>query len=110
MTRYLATTALTFATILAAAPAAAETIDFDGNSVIIDQLTPPGGRCVPTFANTVSFAPGEAAGDAVAAAKGDGELAVDDVGRGLRVDAEAGRLAKGAEIAGAGRTDRKSVV
>ena len=59
MTRYLTSTALAFATVLAAAPVAAQTIDFDGNNVIVDQLTPPGGRCVPTFANTVSFAPGD---------------------------------------------------
>ena len=59
MTRYLTSTALAFATVLTAAPVAAQTIDFDGTNVIIDQLTPPGGRCVPTFANTVSFAPGD---------------------------------------------------
>ena len=57
MTRHLATTAITFATILAAAPAAAQTLDFTGSGTIVDQLTPPGGRCVPTFFNTVAYGP-----------------------------------------------------
>ena len=59
MTRYLSSTALALVTALCISPAAAQTIDFKGNNVIVDQLTPPGGRCVPTFANTVSFAPGD---------------------------------------------------
>ena len=45
--------------LAAASPALAQTIDFDGNAVVVDQLTPPGGRCVPTFANTVAFGPGD---------------------------------------------------
>lgn len=45
--------------LAAASPALAQTIDFDGNAVVVDQLTPPGGRCVPPFANTVSFGPGD---------------------------------------------------
>jgi hypothetical protein len=57
MTRYLSTTALTFATILAATPVLAQTFVFNGSDTIVDQLTPPGGRCVPTFFNTVSFGP-----------------------------------------------------
>ena len=59
MTRYHASTAIALVAALSVNPATAQTIDFDGNNVIIDQLTPPGGRCVPTFANTVSFAPGD---------------------------------------------------
>ncbi len=46
-------------TALVSSPALAQTVDFNGNNVIVDQTTPPGGRCVPTFANTVSFAPGD---------------------------------------------------
>ena len=38
----LASTASAFA-LLAASPALAQTIDFDGANVIVDQLTPPGG-------------------------------------------------------------------
>ena len=42
---------------LVASPALGQTIDFNGNGVVVDQLTPPGGRCVPTFFNTVSYSP-----------------------------------------------------
>ena len=59
MTRYVTSTALTLVAALCASPSLAQTVDFDGNGVVVDQLTPPGGRCVPTFANTVSFAPGD---------------------------------------------------
>lgn len=56
MTRY---SAIPLITLAIASPALAQTIDFDGNVIVVDQLTPPGGRCVPTFANTVSFGPGD---------------------------------------------------
>lgn len=50
-----------FATIalisLLSSSAFAQTIDFNGNGVVVDQLTPPGGRCVPQFFNTVSYSP-----------------------------------------------------
>lgn len=42
-----------------ASPGLAQTIDFDGNNIIVDQLAPPGGRCVPQFASTISFGPGD---------------------------------------------------
>ena len=48
---------------LVASPALGQTIDFDGTNIVIDQLTPPGGRCVPQFANTVSFGPGDIRSD-----------------------------------------------
>ena len=59
MTRYLTSTALTLVAALCISPAIAQTIDFKGNNVIVDQLTPPGGRCVPQFANTVTYGPGD---------------------------------------------------
>ena len=59
MTRYLATTALTLVAALCVSPAIAQTLDFEGNAIIVDQLAPPGGRCVPQFFNTISFGPGD---------------------------------------------------
>ena len=59
MTRYLASTSLALVAALSVSPATAQTIDFDGNNIVVDQLTPPGGRCVPPFANTVSYGPGD---------------------------------------------------
>lgn len=59
MTRYLASTAIGLVASLTATPATAQTIKFDGSNIIVDQLTPPGGRCVPQFANTVSYGPGD---------------------------------------------------
>ena len=63
MTRYLKASSLALAAAMSAAPALAQTIDFDGTNVVVDQLTPPGGRCVPQFANTVSFGPGDIRSD-----------------------------------------------
>ena len=63
MTRYLKASSLALAAAMSAAPALAQTIDFDGTNVVVDQLTPPGGRCVPPFANTVSFGPGDIRSD-----------------------------------------------
>ena len=60
MLRFLSASAIALA---AASPALAQTIDFDGTNIVIDQLTPPGGRCVPQFANTVSFGPGDIRSD-----------------------------------------------
>jgi len=63
MLRHLTASSLALAAALAATPASAQTIDFDGTNMVIDQLTPPGGRCVPQFANTVSFGPGDIRSD-----------------------------------------------
>ena len=63
MLRHLTISALALAAALAAMPASAQTIDFDGTNIVVDQLTPPGGRCVPPFANTVSFGPGDIRSD-----------------------------------------------
>lgn len=49
--------ALAFATA-AVAPAAAQTIPFNGTRENVNPVTPPGGRCVPPFFNTVTIAPG----------------------------------------------------
>lgn len=46
-------------TALAAAPAAAQTVEIAGQNTIVDQLTPPGGRCVPVYFNTVAYGPGD---------------------------------------------------
>ncbi|ANY20527.1 hypothetical protein A6F68_02019 [Tsuneonella dongtanensis] len=36
----------------------AQTVDITGQNVVVDQLTPPGGRFVPTYFNTVAYGPG----------------------------------------------------
>ena len=59
MIRYMQPTAIALFAVLGVSPATAQTIDFNGNGVIVDQLTPPGGRCVPTFFNTISYGPGD---------------------------------------------------
>lgn len=46
-----------------ASPASAQTVDIVGENTVIDQLTPPGGRCVPTYANTVVYGPGDVRSD-----------------------------------------------
>lgn len=51
------------AAALAASSAAAQTVEVTGQNTVVDQLTPPGGRCVPTFANTVSYGPGDIRSD-----------------------------------------------
>lgn len=63
MLRHLSASTLALVAALAAAPASAQTLKLDGTNVVVDQLTPPGGRCVPPFANTVSFGPGDIRSD-----------------------------------------------
>ncbi len=63
MLRHLSTSTLALAASLSAVPATAQTIKLDGTNVVVDQLTPPGGRCVPPFANTISFGPGDIRSD-----------------------------------------------
>lgn len=59
MLRHLTASSLALAAALVGSPASAQTIDFDGTNIVVDQLAPPGGRCVPPFANTISFGPGD---------------------------------------------------
>jgi hypothetical protein len=46
------------ATLLASTPAVAQTLPFNGTRENVNPLNPPGGRCIPTFFNTVNITPG----------------------------------------------------
>lgn len=58
-TRHLLLAPLTLIAVLSAAPVAAQTLEVNGTNSSVDQLTPPGGRCVPEYANTVEYGPGD---------------------------------------------------
>ena len=60
MLRYLAIPAIVIASTV---PSHSQTIDITGSQTVLDQLTPPGGRCVPPNANTVIYGPGDIRSD-----------------------------------------------
>jgi hypothetical protein len=53
------TSLIALATAASAAPALSQTFDFEGTRENVNPLTPPGGRCVPPYFNTVNIAPGQ---------------------------------------------------